>query len=38
MNTEFNEVRIWRDPDCPACGDRSPFLAEPATARQEVPA
>jgi molybdopterin/thiamine biosynthesis adenylyltransferase/rhodanese-related sulfurtransferase len=39
MNTEFNEVRIWRDPDCPACGDRSPFLAgEPATARQQVPA
>ena len=39
MNTEFNEVRIWRDPDCPACGDHSPFLAgEPALARQEVPA
>ena len=38
MNTEFSEVRIWRDPDCPACGERSPFAAAPATARQEVPA
>ena len=25
MTTEFNEVRIWRDPDCPACGERSPL-------------
>ena len=39
MNTEFSEVRTWRDPDCPTCGDRSPFLSEPATApRQEVTA
>jgi molybdopterin/thiamine biosynthesis adenylyltransferase/rhodanese-related sulfurtransferase len=21
MNTEFSEVRIWRDPACPACGE-----------------
>jgi sulfur-carrier protein adenylyltransferase/sulfurtransferase len=21
MTTEFNEVRIWRDPACPACGE-----------------
>jgi sulfur-carrier protein adenylyltransferase/sulfurtransferase len=39
MNTEFSEVSIWRDPNCPACGERSPYLAMPvADARQEVPA
>ncbi len=39
MNTEFSEVRIWRDPACPTCGERSSLLAEPAReARQEVPA
>ena len=40
MTTEFSEVRIWRDPACPACGEASPWLAEPlaATALQEVPA
>ena len=40
MTTEFSEVRIWRDPACPACGETSPWLAEPAAAetRQEVPA
>jgi sulfur-carrier protein adenylyltransferase/sulfurtransferase len=40
MTTEFNEVRIWRDPACPACGEGSPWLAEPETAeaRQGVPA
>jgi len=40
MTTEFSEVRIWRDPACPACGEASPWLAEPATnvARHEVPA
>ncbi len=26
-STAFEEVRIWRNPDCPACGARSPFLA-----------
>jgi molybdopterin/thiamine biosynthesis adenylyltransferase/rhodanese-related sulfurtransferase len=33
MTTSFDEVRIWRDPACPACGETSPFLAaagEPA--------
>jgi molybdopterin/thiamine biosynthesis adenylyltransferase/rhodanese-related sulfurtransferase len=43
MTTEFNEVRIWRDPDCPACGEHSPFLEAPAESpseatRQQVPA
>ncbi len=37
MNTEFNEVRIWRDPECPTCGERSPFLTE-AASREGVPA
>ncbi len=29
LTTSFDEVRIWRDPACPACGDsvRSPVLA-----------
>jgi molybdopterin/thiamine biosynthesis adenylyltransferase/rhodanese-related sulfurtransferase len=43
MTTEFNEVRIWRDPQCPACGEQSPYLAAGGQAprgasRQEVPA
>jgi bacteriocin biosynthesis cyclodehydratase domain-containing protein len=40
MTTEFSEVRIWRDPACPACGEGSPNLAQQATpgARQGVPA
>jgi molybdopterin/thiamine biosynthesis adenylyltransferase/rhodanese-related sulfurtransferase len=43
MTTEFSEVRIWRDPQCPACGEQSPYLAAAGeasgqTARQEVPA
>ena len=25
MGTTFDEVRVWRDPDCPACGDASPW-------------
>jgi molybdopterin/thiamine biosynthesis adenylyltransferase/rhodanese-related sulfurtransferase len=28
MSTEFNEVRIWRDPACPACGEGSPWAPE----------
>ena len=24
MTTTFDEVRVWRDPACPACGDASP--------------
>jgi molybdopterin/thiamine biosynthesis adenylyltransferase/rhodanese-related sulfurtransferase len=27
MSTTFEEVKIWRDPACPACGEGSPFLA-----------
>ena len=30
MRTTFEEVKVWRDPQCPACGDASPFLAQPA--------
>ncbi len=32
MSTGFEEVRIWRDPSCPACGESSPFLAAGAAA------
>ena len=32
QTAEFNEVRVWRDPDCPACGDASPWVAEPRAA------
>jgi sulfur-carrier protein adenylyltransferase/sulfurtransferase len=34
MGTTFDEVRIWRDPACPACGEGSPHASvsrEPAT-------
>ncbi len=35
LTTSFDEVRIWRDPACPACGEGSPYAApisrEPAT-------
>ena len=27
MATTFDEVRVWRDPGCPACGDASPWRA-----------
>jgi molybdopterin/thiamine biosynthesis adenylyltransferase/rhodanese-related sulfurtransferase len=27
MGTTFDEVRIWRDPACPACGEGSPFAS-----------
>jgi molybdopterin/thiamine biosynthesis adenylyltransferase/rhodanese-related sulfurtransferase len=33
MGTTFDEVRIWRDPACPACGEGSPYASlsrEPA--------
>ncbi|HEX7197811.1 MAG TPA: molybdopterin-synthase adenylyltransferase MoeB [Candidatus Limnocylindria bacterium] len=33
MGTAFDEVRIWRDPSCPACGEGSPYastITEPA--------
>jgi molybdopterin/thiamine biosynthesis adenylyltransferase/rhodanese-related sulfurtransferase len=32
MSTSFDEVRIWRDPACPACGEGAALLAEPAAA------
>jgi molybdopterin/thiamine biosynthesis adenylyltransferase/rhodanese-related sulfurtransferase len=35
MGTAFDEVRIWRDPSCPACGEGSPHASvarEPAVA------
>ncbi len=37
MGTSFDEVKVWRDPACPACGADSPY-AKPADARVEVPA
>ena len=27
LGTSFDEVRIWRDPSCPACGEGSPLAA-----------
>ena len=30
MATRFDEVKVWRDPQCPACGEASPFVAAPA--------
>ena len=36
MTTTFDEVRIWRDPACPACGDHSPYLEGVAPARAPV--
>jgi bacteriocin biosynthesis cyclodehydratase domain-containing protein len=30
MSTTFEEVKVWRDPQCPACGEDSPFAAFPA--------
>jgi hypothetical protein len=30
MGTTFDEVRIWRDPSCPACGEG--VAADPAAA------
>jgi molybdopterin/thiamine biosynthesis adenylyltransferase len=37
MSTAFEEVRIWRDPSCPACGEASPFLAtQPSSAVEQV--
>ena len=32
MSTSFDEVRIWRDPACPACGEGARLIAEPAAA------
>ena len=30
MSTSFEEVKVWRDPHCPACGEHSPFTVAPA--------
>ena len=35
MGTTFDEVRIWRDPACPACGEG---VAQPAVAGKQVAA
>ena len=32
MSTSFEEVKVWRDPHCPACGEDSPFATAPAQA------
>jgi molybdopterin/thiamine biosynthesis adenylyltransferase/rhodanese-related sulfurtransferase len=34
MGTTFDEVRLWRDPACPVCGEGSPF----ASVREQQPA
>jgi hypothetical protein len=37
MSTTFDEVRIWRDPACPACGDGvSAAVTAEATATASV--
>jgi sulfur-carrier protein adenylyltransferase/sulfurtransferase len=32
LGTTFDEVRVWRDPACPACGEGSPYVQAPAEA------
>jgi molybdopterin/thiamine biosynthesis adenylyltransferase/rhodanese-related sulfurtransferase len=32
MGTTFDEVHVWRDPACPACGEASPYLEAPTEA------
>jgi len=32
MSTSFEEVKVWRDPHCPGCGEDSPFLRTDAPA------
>jgi molybdopterin/thiamine biosynthesis adenylyltransferase len=27
MGTQFDEVKLWRDPACPACGVDSPYAS-----------
>jgi sulfur-carrier protein adenylyltransferase/sulfurtransferase len=36
MSTSFEEVKVWRDPQCPACGEDSPFAAAPEQAGAAV--
>ena len=38
MATRFEEVRIWRDPACPACGESSPYLGSAASDPRREPA
>jgi sulfur-carrier protein adenylyltransferase/sulfurtransferase len=38
MTTTFDEVRVWRDPECPACGEHSPYLNVPEQAAAQVEA
>ena len=37
MGTSFEEVRIWRDPACPACGAASPYLAAESAHAADAP-
>jgi molybdopterin/thiamine biosynthesis adenylyltransferase/rhodanese-related sulfurtransferase len=30
LSTTFDEVRVWRDPACPACGEGSPYAQVPS--------
>jgi molybdopterin/thiamine biosynthesis adenylyltransferase/rhodanese-related sulfurtransferase len=38
MSTTFEEVKIWRDPSCPTCGEGSPFLAAESAALERAAA
>jgi molybdopterin/thiamine biosynthesis adenylyltransferase/rhodanese-related sulfurtransferase len=38
MSTTFEEVKIWRDPACPTCGEGSPFLAAESAALERAAA
>jgi molybdopterin/thiamine biosynthesis adenylyltransferase len=31
MTTSFDEIRLWRDPACPACGDTAPRTTDATT-------
>ena len=33
LGTHFDEVKVWRDPSCPACGVESPFAEPPVEER-----
>lgn len=38
MGTTFDEVRVWRDPACPACGEASPWRDATVPVAAEVAA
>lgn len=38
MSTEFSEVRVWRDPACPACGEGAPAAHDGVARPAEVTA